>query len=371
MRPRSANIAALAAAGCLLAALALAGCAGGPGTRPAPAAERPPTTAERVLALETELGAGPRDRRRMERVVNLAAAEVALQPRGGRAEALNILRTIDKVVRAHYGYHEQRLLFEGLAGGGLDCDLLTIIYLSVGELDGLPLRAVVVPRHTFVRYLLPGGGHLDWETTTGSVEKDSYYRSGKYLGAAAVPGAVFDIGPAVAAGAYLRSLEPGEFMAVPYLNAAVAHLNLAQEGSDPAERRAQLQRARELFAVAVDRDPRRPEALHGLGLTLHFLGENRAALESLERAGALNPGDPYIRFDRGSLRMAQGDLEGAIRDFRAAWRLLPHNSRAAFSLAVAYGRKGDKQKSRQWWRRAVGAGPQRGLRALPDQTPAP
>lgn len=360
IKPRRANWPALAAALALLAAVAwgMAGCAPRPAPGPADATQRPAgpaTAAEKVLALEAELGAGPRATRRLERVVNLASAAVALQPRGGRAQALNILHTIDRVVRANYGFQERRLLFEGLAGGGLDCDLFTLIYISVGQRQNLPLKAVVVPRHTFVRYLLPGGGHINWETTLGRPEEDSFYRNGDYQRASGSK-AVFDLDKAVAAGAYMRSLSPDEFLAVAYVNAAVAHLNLAQEGSDPAARRGQLQRAKALFATAVARDPRRPEAHHGLGLTLHLLGRDRAALASLERAAALYPGDAYIRYDRGVLRMALGNVPGAIKDFLASWRLLPGNSRAAFSLAAAYGRLGDKRKSDLWWRRAVGSG---------------
>lgn len=340
----------------------LAGCAA-PSSQPAPTA--PPakakapaaTIAHTVLELEADLGAGPKEVKRLNRVVNKASAEVALQPRGGQARAHHILRTIDRVVRSNYGYQERRLFFEGLSGGGLDCDLFTIVYLAVAQRQHLPIKAVVAPRHSFVRWHFSNGQYLDWETTVGAPKDDSYYLSGDYLGETGPNSrSNYDLDQAVAQGAYLRSLTPSEFMAVPYVNAGVAHMMMGKKSKDTAYSRRHLQRAYRLFTQAIQRDPKRVEAYHGLGLVKLFMGNKRGALASLNQAAQLFPGNPILRFDRGTLRLALGDTDGAIKDFQAAWYLRPNDKRTAFSLSVAYGQKNDKKQADLWWKRSMDTG---------------
>jgi hypothetical protein len=56
-----------------------------------------------------------------------------------------------------------------------DCDILSFLYLAVADELRLPLRIVERPNasdedpgHNFVRWLLPGGKWVDWETITGT-----------------------------------------------------------------------------------------------------------------------------------------------------------------------------------------------------------
>jgi len=49
----------------------------------------------------------------------------------------------------------------------VDCDLGTLLYLSVGEVIGIPLCMVEVPDHNFIRWRLRNGQYLNWDTNYG------------------------------------------------------------------------------------------------------------------------------------------------------------------------------------------------------------
>lgn len=48
-----------------------------------------------------------------------------------------------------------------------DCDLLSYIYLSLGDIYNIPISAVLAPYHMYVR-LFYNGGFVDWETISGT-----------------------------------------------------------------------------------------------------------------------------------------------------------------------------------------------------------
>lgn len=49
----------------------------------------------------------------------------------------------------------------------MDCDLSSLLYLSIAEKIGLPLCMVEVPGHNFVRWTLRDGTHINWDTNFG------------------------------------------------------------------------------------------------------------------------------------------------------------------------------------------------------------
>ena len=58
----------------------------------------------------------------------------------------------------------------------LDCDIGAMMYLSVGD---LPIEAVEVPGHTFVRWTLPDGSVFNWDVNQGREFSDDDYRTGR------------------------------------------------------------------------------------------------------------------------------------------------------------------------------------------------
>ena len=49
----------------------------------------------------------------------------------------------------------------------VDCDLGTLLYLSIGEVLGIPLQMSEIPKHNFVRWRLGNGNHINWDTNYG------------------------------------------------------------------------------------------------------------------------------------------------------------------------------------------------------------
>lgn len=72
--------------------------------------------------------------------------------------------------RSHIIANEQELFSH------VDCDLSSLLYLSIAEALALPLRMVEVPDHNFVRWRLNDDTHLNWDTNFGfNKYKDSGY----------------------------------------------------------------------------------------------------------------------------------------------------------------------------------------------------
>lgn len=57
----------------------------------------------------------------------------------------------------------------------MDCDVTSILYLSIGQAAGFELRLVELPDHVFVRWMLPDGSYLNWDTNLGTSADDGEY----------------------------------------------------------------------------------------------------------------------------------------------------------------------------------------------------
>jgi len=57
----------------------------------------------------------------------------------------------------------------------VDCDIASYIYLAIAEIMKYPLAMVQMPLHNFIRWKLPGGGYIDFETMDGKQTDDNYY----------------------------------------------------------------------------------------------------------------------------------------------------------------------------------------------------
>lgn len=68
----------------------------------------------------------------------------------------------------------QTLFYDALMSKRIDCDTLSYAFLSVGEDLGLPLRAVLLPNHIFVRWN-DGRNRVNFEITIGRVNDETYY----------------------------------------------------------------------------------------------------------------------------------------------------------------------------------------------------
>ena len=87
-----------------------------------------------------------------------------------------------------------------------------------------------------------------------------------------------------------------------------------------ALRKGNLGRARKNFTTALDADPGDALALAGLAKVTQAEGNSSGALEMIRRATWLGGGSADVAFLAGSIALAQGDEDGALRYFENAAR---------------------------------------------------
>jgi regulator of sirC expression with transglutaminase-like and TPR domain len=204
------------------------------------------------------------------------------------------------------GYHT---LHFALAKRELDCTLYTQLYLAIGEELELPLAAVSVPAHLFVRWQLSADRWFDWEVTRGEERADEFYATWKNIAE-----------PAIEAGVYLRSLRREEALGLAYYERATV---LAARG--------ELQEADLAAARAAALAPRFPDVHDFRGGLCARLDEPGTALESFDRALVLDADFAEALYHRALLHRGQGRLEQATQDAR---RLRELESERAQELAA-------------------------------------
>lgn len=84
-----------------------------------------------------------------------------------------------------------------------------------------------------------------------------------------------------------------------------------------------------LWDAMIKEHPEAAEPLVRRALLYEAAGEGRAALELLQRAVALAPGDPVVQYHFGIVAYAQNRMEEAAAAFREAMRLNPSDERNA------------------------------------------
>jgi|GEM_PF-7072797 tetratricopeptide (TPR) repeat protein len=311
--------------------------------------------AHHMLLLERELGADQRDMQLLDALLASIDREVNFRRAYNWEQAALTLGSIAMVINSAYGYSPRRLLSTGLKDKLLDCDLLTAIYLSVAQRHGLPLKAVVVPRHTFIRWVWPSGQYLNWETTTGQVASDKHFISGRYLRSVQgrSVGKDFTLQPGALSGAYLRNLTNGQFLALSHLNVARGFLDKETRsgGRRSASFQDSLVKATDHLNQAIRLDPKRVEAYYGLGIVNYLRGDHQAAISRMGQAIALFPLEPEVFFSRAQMFLASGQNELGIKDLEEVYRLDPGHPKVPYLLYTAYRNKGDQAQADLWWKR--------------------
>ena len=181
-----------------------------------------------------------------------------------------VLSKMDRYLRScGFRYDQVRLLAEGLALRGVNCDLSSALYLAMGEAFDYPIKMVRAPGHTFVRWVIGVGDHVNWETTRGREMSD-----GRYIELYNVPSSAIGVSA-------MRSMDVrgdrDAILANAYLNSGVQWLDSGN--TDLAEAR---------FLEANWRDPRFDSPCYNIGLVRLRAGRMRSAVEWCERAVALN-----------------------------------------------------------------------------------
>ncbi len=59
----------------------------------------------------------------------------------------------------------------------VDCDTASFIYMAIAEVMKYPLQFVDIPSHNFVRWEIEGNSYINFETMSGAVTDDEYYKT--------------------------------------------------------------------------------------------------------------------------------------------------------------------------------------------------
>ncbi|MCL4694313.1 MAG: tetratricopeptide repeat protein [Candidatus Hydrogenedentes bacterium] len=189
-----------------------------------------------------------------------------------------------------------------------NCFGLTILYITLGERSGIPLRMVAGRGHVFVE--CDGSPPLYVETTDKGEVHDSKDYLTSYLPF-----------PCVRPEDY-RALDKKETVAVVLTQTALA-----------IQHRGNLDLARSYYSMALEFDARSAEAHSGLGFLDLNAGNFEDAIAAFEKAVKADPSYREALGGLGSARYATGDREAAAKAYRNALDLCPDDTKTVYNLA--------------------------------------
>lgn len=241
-----------------------------------------------------------------------AMAEAVVRAAPRRPRPREVIRAMRAVISDQWGLRhdggdplghnpDNLLIHRVLARRRGYCVSLSVVWLAVGHRLKLPLRSVRLPGHFLIRWE-DDRFRANIECTDHGVEHADGYYAKKYR--------VHPV--AKVKGGYLQSLPP---------RAVVA------------------------------------EILNNLGVLAHRRGRSRQASDVLTRAVAVAPAHPMVRYNRGVVRAASGDVDGALDDFTAAVQADPNHVSAWLNRADLRRRAGDRDGALEDVERARRADP--------------
>ncbi|MGB1242990.1 MAG: transglutaminase family protein, partial [Chitinophagales bacterium] len=112
----------------------------------------------------------------IEDFINLLQPLIPSKTTYSQTEALEILQTIDYAVRR---MRQQQLEYESSFSTCIryrifDCDINSLLYLTIAEHMGLPIYGLVLPKHMLVLWK-DKEQEIYWETTEGQVRSKEFY----------------------------------------------------------------------------------------------------------------------------------------------------------------------------------------------------
>lgn len=188
------------------------------------------------------------------------------------------------------------LVLEKKKGG---CLGLSLLYLALAERLNIPLFAVPIPGHVFVRYS-DGTHEYAIETTTGEITLSGtvMHPAMRYI-------------PPEESEFYLKNLTRKEILGILYDALGMAYLE-----------EEKLELALQSFTKATAINPHDPEAHNNLGIAYTYLHRFKEAIRSYTRAIELNPRFATAYHNRGIVYCEMGAELNAYSDFITASMLM-------------------------------------------------
>ncbi len=279
------------------------------------------TNVHHGLALESEIHDVRADQKALDAVIRAANTRIHKKKGLNRHEAVEALQTIHRILQEQQPRFTSHVLREN------DCKT-SIIYVAVGEALGLPIKAVVVPNHLFVRHELPTGETINWETLYGKTVPDK-----QYIQKHRVPEV------SMLNGAYMRSLNPGELTALHYVIVGKAWA-----------RRQEHDKAMRHYNEAVRRYPSCPGCYNQRGIGWLQKRNPPNALHDLNQAVNLDPHYANAYYNRALAHMQQHHRQQALTDLNQVLDLNPDHAKAFYwrgYLHMVLGRPSEAVKDHQ------------------------
>jgi tetratricopeptide (TPR) repeat protein/ribosomal protein L40E len=118
-----------------------------------------------------------------------------------------------------------------------------------------------------------------------------------------------------------------------------------------------LANARKRFEEALERDPKNPDTLNNLALTLERLGFVDSAVGKLSEAVALDRRNWIYHFNLAHVMSLRQDWNHAVSEYAAALEIFPSNYAAQYNLAVAYHLSGNEPEAIKAYEKAITMAP--------------
>jgi tetratricopeptide (TPR) repeat protein len=169
----------------------------------------------------------------------------------------------------------------------------SFLYTAVGETYRLPIAIVNAPKHHFIRFMLPDGKYINWETTQQLALSDHYYIHRLNIS-----------NESIVNGVYLRNLSPHEQLGEYY---TMVGNELRKLG-----RYAQALAYHDMGVALAARDP---IALINRGVTMALNNAYESSIKDFTLALHLDPNSTEGYYNRGMSWLNLRKAGGAIRDF--------------------------------------------------------
>jgi aspartate beta-hydroxylase len=100
-------------------------------------------------------------------------------------------------------------------------------------------------------------------------------------------------------------------------------VRLLAERAAASVQRGDLNQARSIYEQVLTLDPRHPEAVNFVAMSLLYAGDMRRSVQMLEQAAVTRPDDPFLYKNLGIAYRAAGNPQGALAAFERAAQLKP------------------------------------------------
>lgn len=315
------------------------------------------TTVHRLLEIEAELGARNKHYELLDKLREESLSKIEKKRQYNLEETVNILKTIDETLvpyKKDIKKPRSSLLSVCLEDKLLDCDSMSLVYLSVGERINLPIKLVSMPNHIFmkVRYKKGKDGEINWDpafevTGRRTIPNEEYREIWKVKEWEEWP----------------KVLEKKDVIAMEYSNLGSTWLNQyylmqwkerQEDGIDPKLKYYLLDMALQNLNKSNELSKKFYDSYYNRGLVYYEMDKKDLSLQEFEQAGMLWFNDSKRLAVQGRIFLEDEEYDKAMKFLDIAIDLDPFNDKAYASRSEVWYKKGETKKALDDLKTALG-----------------